>query len=69
MHRDWSKVLVDAVGLTATLPYDKYIAEYFEVITTLYSDIRPWPGTHELLAELKSRGFPMAIATSTPRLV
>lgn len=33
----------------------------------LYADIPAWPGTLALLQALKTRGFPLAIATSSPR--
>ena len=65
---DWSVNVLRAVGLGADelLP-SAYAAEYFDEVKELYKDIEAWPGTLPLLRRLKARGFPMAIATSSPR--
>jgi HAD superfamily hydrolase (TIGR01509 family) len=49
------------------LSASQYVDEYMEVMNDLYPRIKKWPGTLRVLRELKNRGFPMAIATSSPR--
>lgn len=62
---DWSRKIVDAVALD--LAPEEYAEEYFHEIHGLYASIPPWPGTLDLLSKLRARGFPLAIATSSPR--
>ena len=64
---DWSRNIIAAHGLADELPPAQYAAEYFEEVAGLYADIPAWPGTLQLLASLSAAGFPMAIATSSPR--
>jgi len=68
---DWSRSVLAAVGLEAGgdagFTPEAYAAEYFEEVHALYAAIPAWPGTLVLLRELKARGFPLAIATSSPR--
>ena len=45
----------------------EYAAEYMTVMLSLYPSIPKWESTLGLLKEFKARGFPMAIATSSPR--
>ena len=73
---DWSRTIVEATpglanyakesGEAALTPAD-YAKEYFGVLDGLYADLAAWPGTLALLRALKARGFPLAIATSSPR--
>ena len=63
---DWSRNILNAVGLSS-LPATSYVAEYFEEVDGLYSSIPAWPGTLRLLRDLREAGFPLAIATSSPR--
>ena len=44
-----------------------YIEEYSAIITDICKDIAAWEGTVPLLRALKAKGFPLAIATSSPR--
>ena len=64
---DWSRKIVEAVGLGAELTPQQYAEEYFEAIDSMYASIEAWPGTLPLLEALAKAGFPMAIATSSPR--
>ncbi|CAE7471935.1 GPP1 [Symbiodinium natans] len=66
---DWSRKILQDVGLTPDiLTPEAYVKEYLEDIKALYSKILAWPGTLPLLRSLKKAGFPMAIATSSPRV-
>ena len=66
---DWSRNVLAACSppLTDELPAAAYVAEYFEAVESLYPAIPAWPGTLELLGRLSAAGYPMAIATSSPR--
>ena len=61
----WSRAIVEATGIPLTP--EAYAAEYFDEIEGRYADIAPWDGTLALLAALRGKGFPLAIATSSPR--
>ena len=65
---DWSSKILEACGIDqiAFQPPD-YAAEYFQEVDSLYSSIPAWPGTLALLRSLRAAGFPLAIATSSPR--
>ena len=64
----WARIIIDELGLEAQgVTVQQYIDDYFYYIKSLYPDIKKWPGTINLLSELQSRGYPMAIATSSPR--
>jgi HAD superfamily hydrolase (TIGR01509 family) len=45
----------------------EYASEYFDEIEGMYAGIPAWPGALLLLKRLRSAGFPLAIATSSPR--
>lgn len=63
---DWSRTIMEQCGLdTAEAP--RYAEEYFAEIDSLYEAILAWPGTLSLLEQLRDAGFPLAIATSSPR--
>ena len=63
---DWSRKILEVCGLnTAEAP--RYAEEYFEEVDSLYQSIPAWQGTLLLLEKLRSAGFPLAIATSSPR--
>lgn len=65
---DWSRTIVEACAFGADeLTPAQYAAEYFAEIDGLYEAIEAWPGTLPLLRRLRARGFPLAIATSSPR--
>jgi len=64
---DWSRIIVEASGLDKVLPATEYAEQYFEEVAGLYSTIPAWPGTVDLLEKLLAAGFPLAIATSSPR--
>ena len=64
---DWSRKILESCGLTDKVTPAEYAAEYFQEVDSLYSSIPPWPGTIALLRALRAAGFPMAIATSSPR--
>ena len=64
---DWSENIIAAHELADVLPPAEYAAEYFDEVAGLYADIPAWPGTLSLLTALSTAGFPMAIATSSPR--
>jgi pseudouridine-5'-monophosphatase len=66
-QEDWSRAILEAEGLAAELPAERYVAEYHEIVGGLYPKIPAWPGTAPLLDALRAAGFPMAIATSSPR--
>ena len=65
---DWSKIVLDACELADSFSWSDYIDEYSHEMHELYPTIKAWPGTLELLRALKARSFPMAIATSSPRV-
>ena len=64
---DWSHAIVAASGLSGSLAPADYAHEYFMEIEGLYSTIEAWPDTLPLLESLLAAGFPLAIATSSPR--
>lgn len=65
---DWSSKVLENVGIDSEeLTPEDYANEYFEEILDLYSSIEAWPGTLALLHDLKTSGFTLAIATSSPR--
>ena len=64
---DWSRKIVDATNLADIMSPEQYAEAYFEEVDDLYASITAWPGTADLLEKLGSAGFPMAIATSSPR--
>jgi pseudouridine-5'-monophosphatase len=64
---DWSRNIVAALGLSDTLSPEQYAREYFEEVEGLYASIPAWSDTLTLLSALRAAGFPMAIATSSPR--
>jgi beta-phosphoglucomutase-like phosphatase (HAD superfamily) len=65
---DWSRNILEALGVPPEeLTPKQYVAEYFEDIAALYETIPAWSGCLELLVALQEAGFPMAIATSSPR--
>lgn len=65
---DWSRIILAEAGIPPEeLTQAQYISEYFEEIASLYSSIPAWPGCVALLEKLQSAGFPMAMATSSPR--
>ena len=65
---DWSRNILEALGVPPEeLTPEKYVAEYFEDVVALYETIPAWDGCLELLVKLQAAGFPMAIATSSPR--
>ena len=66
-YEDWSKNIIASVGLEDSFTTAEYIAEYDEKMQELYATIPAWSGTLPLLKHLKQRGFPLAIATSSPR--
>jgi pseudouridine 5'-phosphatase len=64
----WAKIIIDELNMSEKgVTVQQYIEDYFFYIKKLYSNIEKWPGTMNLLNELASRGYPMAIATSSPR--
>lgn len=63
---DWSRIVVESTPDLNISPAE-YAAEYMAVMSSLYPSIPKWKSTLGLLGELKARGFPMAIATSSPR--
>ncbi|CAE7195519.1 GPP1 [Symbiodinium sp. CCMP2592] len=66
---DWSRKILQDVSMDpGALTPEAYVQEYLEEIKALYSKIPAWPGTLPLLRALKKAGFPMAIATSSPRI-
>lgn len=64
---DWSRNILAAVGLSGEVSPTTYAAEYFEEVDGLYASIPAWAGTLGLLRQLRKAGFPLAIATSSPR--
>ena len=46
---DWSRKIVEEVGLGAELTPQQYAAEYFEAIESLYASVEAWPGTLPLI--------------------
>ena len=64
---DWSRNILAACGLAEELTAEQYAKEYFEEVDSLYASIPAWPGTLPLLRALRAAGFPLAIATSSPR--
>ena len=64
---DWSRNILSALSLLDEFTPEQYIAEYFEEVGRLYATVPAWPGTLELLKTLRDKGFPLAIATSSPR--
>lgn len=62
----WSRSILEACGLDASDAV-LYVEEYFKEMDSLYPNIPAWPGTLDLLERLRSAGFPLAIATSSPR--
>ncbi|KOO25658.1 had-superfamily hydrolase [Chrysochromulina tobinii] len=65
---DWSRNILEALGVPPEeLTPKQYVAEYFEDIAALYETIPAWSGCLELLVALQEAGYPMAIATSSPR--
>ena len=65
---DWSHRILTALNVSESeLTPAQFIDEYFEEVADLYPSIPAWAGCLELLAALLDRGFPMAIATSSPR--
>ena len=66
---DWSRTIVEATPeLRGALTPADYAKEYFAALEGLYGELATWPGTLALLRALKARGFPLAIATSSPRV-
>eukprot|EP00942_MAST-04A_sp_MAST-4A-sp1_P005351 g5351.t1 len=64
----WAKIIIDELNMAEKgVTIQQYINDYFYYIKQLYSNIKKWPGTMNLLNEFASRGYPMAIATSSPR--
>ena len=64
----WSTAILSACGVPeAVLTPVQYVQEYFDEVLAMYETIPAWPGTLELLSALQAAGFPMAIATSSPR--
>ena len=55
---DWSRKIVEAVGLSAELTPQQYAEEYFEAIDSMYASIEAWPGTLPLLEALAKAGDP-----------
>jgi len=66
-YQDWSRNLIAATGLDGVLTPGEYCEEYDSVMAGLYSSIPAWEGTAALLTAFKEAGFPLAIATSSPR--
>ena len=65
---DWSKNILEACGVPIdVLSPAQYVDEYFAEVLALYKHIPAWPRCLELLTSLQAEGFPMAIATSSPR--
>lgn len=65
---DWSRIILDELGVSEkTLTPEDYVKEYFEELEDLYNSLKPFANTVKLLHSLNDRGFPMAIATSSPR--
>ena len=65
---DWSCHILEALGIPAEeLTPEQYVVEYFEDVVALYETIPAWDGCLALLTKLSAAGFPMAIATSSPR--
>ena len=65
---DWSRNIMAASGCPpSVLTPAQYVQEYFQEVLSLYASIPAWPKCVELLAALQEAGFPMAIATSSPR--
>lgn len=65
---DWSRTIMAASGLSPEeLTPEQYAAEYFEEVASLYEGIPAWEGCLNLLTALQDAGYPMAIATSSPR--
>ena len=63
---DWSRIVVESTPALGLSPAE-YAAEYMTVMLSLYPSIPKWESTLGLLKEFKARGYPMAIATSSPR--
>ena len=65
---DWSRNVLAQCGVPAeVLTPAQYVDEYFEAVKSLYATISAWPGTLDLVTAFQKAGFPMAIATSSPR--
>ena len=65
---DWSQNVLSACGVPReVLSPAEYVVEYFEEVKGLYASIPAWPGTLDLVSAFQEAGFPMAIATSSPR--
>ncbi len=63
-HETTSKLLVEAYGVT--FPYEMFDAECRRIMRgRMESSVPVKPGVPELLAELKKRRIPMAVATSS----
>ena len=66
-NEDWARMTIDHFGLGDVLTVAQYIEEYTAIITDICPDIAAWEGSVQLLKALKAAGFPVAIATSSPR--
>ena len=65
---DWSRVILSECNVPAdVLSPEAYVDEYFSEVRALYEGIPAWEGTLSLLTRLQEAGYPMAIATSSPR--
>lgn len=65
---DWSVNILHACGVPSSeLTPEAYVQEYFQEVLELYARIPAWPGCADLLDRLQAAGYPMAIATSSPR--
>ena len=64
---DWSRTILADQALLNEVTPEEYASEYFDEVASLYADIPAWAGTLQLLSALRTAGFPLAIATSSPR--